>query len=286
MGGSTYDYSARSARTLSYASKSQQEIFSSRFHESMNPEKIVLRESRDSDNHPNSLAIIIGLDVTGSMGSIPENLIRHYLPKFISSLMEKGIADPQILFVAIGDHIKDIAPLQIGQFESGDAEMDLWLERVYLEGGGGGNYHESYPLAWYFAGNKTSIDCFEKRGIKGFLFTIGDEGYHENYSASSLNNIFGSGMENSEAKDWYDQVCKMYNVYHVHCRDGNHGTHPEIQWRKLLKENLITVNDSSDVFNKISNTIIDNFKKDNHMIVNSPVSNESLENDTEFKITL
>ena len=285
MGYSQYDQQARSVRSITYSSQSREEIFSqTRIHESMNPKNINFRESRDSEAHPNSIAIIIGLDVTGSMGRIPEMLIKNHLPKLISSLMEKGINDPQILFIAIGDHIYDDAPLQIGQFESGDAEMDLWLERVYLERGGGGNRHESYPLAWYFAGNHTAIDCFEKRNLRGFIFTIGDERFHEKYTSHSLGNILNETKEGT-AQQWYEQASKMYNVFHVHCRDGSYGRDPESQWKELLGENLIAVDDSSDIFNRIAETIISS-KPMIEYIGDVEMSNETSTNDETFKITL
>lgn len=34
---------------------------------------------------------------------------------------------------------------------------------------------ESYELAMYFMARHTSIDCYEKRGKRGYLFMIGDE---------------------------------------------------------------------------------------------------------------
>ena len=60
------------------------------------------------------------------------------------------------------------------QFEA-DLRIADQLARLWLEGGGGGNRFESYNLPWYFAARRTSIDCFEKRGRKGYLFTVGDE---------------------------------------------------------------------------------------------------------------
>lgn len=56
-----------------------------------------------------------------------------------------------------------------------DIRIARQLEKLWLEKGGGGNCCESYTLPWYFAALHTAIDWFEKRGQKGYLFTVGDE---------------------------------------------------------------------------------------------------------------
>ena len=76
-----------------------------------------------------------------------------------------AVTDPQFLCAAIGDSKSDKTPLQVTQFES-DIRIIRQLTDLYLEGGGGGNYGESYHLLWYFAAYRTAADCFEKRGKK------------------------------------------------------------------------------------------------------------------------
>ena len=143
MGGGSYSYSSRSIRSesLGYKTKSVNDIFEQnkkrQIHEQMDPKGVSIRESRDSDEHPNSIPIIIALDLTGSMGHIPHELVKDGLPKIMSGIIQHGIADPQVLFLGVGDHECDNAPLQVSQFESGDAELDMWLTRTYIEGGGG-----------------------------------------------------------------------------------------------------------------------------------------------------
>lgn len=145
MGSSVYNSELRSERafSLGYHTKTTNEIFEQnklrRIHESMEPKKALIRESRDSETHPNSVPIIIALDVTGSMGKIPHHLVKDGLPTLMSGIIQNGIPDPQVLFLAVGDVTCDHHPLQVGQFESGDEELDMWLTRTYLEGGGGGN---------------------------------------------------------------------------------------------------------------------------------------------------
>src|SRR3954447_3626320 len=143
-------------------------------HDDLNPFGVTVRESRDSDDHPESLALAVLFDVTGSMGNVPRTL-QSKLPGLLGLLMRKGYVEhPQILFGAVGDATCDRAPLQVGQFES-DNRMDDDLGRILLEGGGGGQMTESYELAMYFMARHTAIDCFDKRGKRGHLFIMGDE---------------------------------------------------------------------------------------------------------------
>ena len=220
MGGGSYSYTSRTTRAtaMGYDTKSTQEIFASRsINSAMNPFGLGVRESCDSIEHPNSLAIIIALDVTGSMGSIPHFLVKEGLPLIMDNIIKGGIADPQVLFLGIGDHECDKAPLQVGQFESSDALLDKWLTDIYLEGGGGGNGGESYLLAWYLAANHTKIDCFDKRGQKGILFTIGDEPTLKDIPSHYLKRIFGGTQYSNEvANELYDKAREKYDVYHIH----------------------------------------------------------------------
>jgi hypothetical protein len=166
----------------------------STIHASLDPSKIKVRESRDSDAHPNSKAIAVFFDVTGSMGGIPRRL-QTELPKLMALLLRKGyVVDPQILMGAIGDYHSDRAPLQVGQFESG-IEMDNDLTNIFIEGNGGGQNTESYQNAFYFAARKTVTDCFEKRGEKGYLFLIGDEHPYPSSTKAEIKKVFGDDVE-------------------------------------------------------------------------------------------
>lgn len=267
MGGGFYNSDSRTVRatTLGYYSKSSNDIFtqsrSKRIHESMIPSKALLRESRDSVNHPNSVPIIIALDTTGSMGSIPDYLVKDGLPKLVSNIIQRGIPDPQILFLGVGDHEYDRAPLQVGQFESGDEELDLWLTRTWLEKGGGGNDGESYLLAHYFAGKHTSIDSFEKRGQKGLLFTIGDEPGLRSISSRTIKeimNVDGQGTLTDE--DLLKSAKRLYDVYHIHMDHNGGNRRAERYWENLLSQHCIIIKDPEDVAEAISKIVIDNVK--------------------------
>lgn len=244
MGSSLYNASMRSARATSdgFHTKSVNEIFKqSQIHESMNPMNLQKRECFDSPTHPNSLPIIIGLDVTGSMGRIPHSLVKDGLPTMMTTLISTGLPDAAVCFVAVGDHKSDSAPLQVGQFESGDKELDDCLTNTWLESNGGGNGGESYFLPWLFAGRHTKTHAWEKRNEKGFLFTIGDERCHSELPKESLKRITGGSEEVSlKAVDLLAEAQKTYNVYHLYLETG-HDCFSE--WKERLGNNAIKVDD-------------------------------------------
>src|SRR4051812_22409877 len=176
MGYGNYSHAAHEALLADRSHLPANEVFLQRgCHALMNPRGLKVREARDSADHPNSLGIIFALDVTGSMGSIPEQLARKELPTFMKLLTACNVADPQLLFMAIGDANSDSAALQVGQFESTAQLMDQWLTRCFIERGGGGSGEESYELAFYVAAQHTDMDCWTKRKKKGYLFLTGDE---------------------------------------------------------------------------------------------------------------
>ena len=264
MGGGFYSSTARasSARSTEYATQSVNAIFSQRdTHKEMSTVGLDIRESRDSDEHPNSYPVIIGLDVTGSMGHIPHNLIKDGLPTLMQNVLDHGVPDPQIMFTAIGDHECDRSPLQAGQFESSDELMDHWLERVYLEGGGGGNAGESYHLAWHFAANHTSTDSWEKRQHKGCLITIGDEPCLRTLPGHSIDSIMGKGQnQDTTAAELLSKAQETYYVYHIHV-DHSH-RRLDSGWSQLLGDNAIVVQSYKDIPEAIS-TIVATHAKEN-----------------------
>lgn len=254
MGSGSYNSQTRTIRAQNYGyyTKAVNEIFSSRLDSEMNPNGVIVRESRDSEEHPESLAIIIALDVTGSMGRIPHDFVQDGLPLMVDTLIKSGIEHPQIMFIAIGDHHGDRAPLQISQFESNDELLDKWLTKVWLEGSGQGNSRESYSLAHLFAGYFTSIDCWEKRKQKGFLFTIGDESVHRSYSNSDIQRITGNGdLGDQTDVSLLTKAEETYNVFHVALK-----SHYDIsRWHELLGENVLSVENYKDIPQLIAYTI-------------------------------
>jgi hypothetical protein len=263
MGFSNYSTTDRAVRTTAFKAQPIDEKFvqqrKHRAHDEMSPCNVDLRVCHDSVEHPNTVPIQLYLDVTGSMGHIPNQICDEGLPHLIGKLLQNGVPDVALMFGAIGDHECDNYPLQVAQFESGDEEMDMWLTRVYLEGHGGGNRGESYALAWYFAANHVQTDAFDKRGKKGFLFTIGDEPFLENYPAHAITGIMGStsrAQSTLKAAELYEAACVQNNVFHIFVEHGSRRVDKD--WTKLLQQNCLVINDYRLIPELISKTILAN----------------------------
>jgi hypothetical protein len=221
-----YDKAADRARTgadtFAY-SKAAIQSGRLRVHQTLDPQGLQMRESRDSDEHPNSNAVIISLDVTGSMGKVVRG-IHANLPQLHELLLgHKYISDPQICFAAVGDATCDQVPLQLGQFES-DNRMDENLENMILEGGGGGQNTESYELMLYFAARHTELDCWQKRQRKGYLFVIGDEMAYGAVSAAQVQRLTGHRLQaDIPLKQIVDEVQQRYHLYFIIPGGASHG---------------------------------------------------------------
>lgn len=253
-------------RTKSYDSKSREQIFtSSRMDPEMDPRSVTFRESRDSAEHPESVPVIVGLDVTGSMGFVPEEIVKRSLPDLVGTIIKAGIPDPQVLFLGIGDFVYDSAPLQIGQFESSAELLDRWLTKVYLEQGGGGNNCESYNLAWLAGARHTRTDAWEKRTRKGFIFTIGDEPCSERMPAEIIARLTPEkDAKTISSKDLLAEARERYHVFHIHLEhdEASAEGYRKDGWRELLGQRFITLKDHGGLAKLIAQLVIDNYGKD------------------------
>lgn len=247
MGNGNYSHDAHMAISRGRTNLPRQEVFQqTACHALMNPKGVRLRESRDSADHPESLAIVFALDVTGSMGKIPELLARRELPKFMKILLDCQVADPQLLFLAVGDATCDNAPLQVGQFESTAELMDRWLTWSFLEGNGGGQDHESYELALYFLAEHTELDCWVKRKKKGYLFMTGDELPYPAVSRHQVEALIGDQLD--EDVPAAATIAALQQTFHpfflVPDLDRRKGC--ERGWRDLLGDHVICMESPED----------------------------------------
>lgn len=184
---------------------------------SLDPKKFLIRECVNSDEHPNTIPVILALDVTGSMGSACKETAEA-LGVIITNLLKK-FKDVEFCVMGIGDLAYDGAPIQMSQFES-DVRIAEALDKIYMEHGGGGNSYESYTAAWYMGLKRTKLDCFEKQGRKGIIITMGDEPLNPYLPVYQLNDaIKGTEQADIDTNDLYKEVCEKFDIYHIAVKD-------------------------------------------------------------------
>jgi len=170
-------------------------------------------------------------------------------------LIRKGyIEDPQILFGAVGDATCDRVPLQIGQYECGN-EMEDSLGNILIERGGGGGRRESYELAMYFFSKHITMDCLEKRGDKGYLFTIGDEMPYHTIRKSEVEEVLGDTLqEDVPITEVIEALQAKFHYFHILPSRASYGGDKDIfdDWVGLLGQNVLHLDDSDGVCETIA----------------------------------
>lgn len=275
MGTARWDPSDWSAYAASTTGKTTDAVFRARsIDPELDPLGVAWRESRDSDLNPESTAIVVGLDVTGSMGMIADTLARRGLGTLVEEILaRRPVSDPHILCMGIGDVLYDRAPLQVTQFEA-DIRIARQLEKLWLEKGGGGNACESYNLPWYFAALHTAIDCFEKRGKKGYLFTVGDEEPPLDLPATGIARVLGDRVQRDfSSRELLTLVGRMYHVFHVIVEEGSHARHDprgvRKRWTELLGQRVIGLSDHTRLAEVIVSAIAVNEGNDRDRVIDS-----------------
>lgn len=208
---------------------SNQQMFRARTLDRLLNPRYVVRECCDTKEHPNTIPVILALDVTGSMGQSAVEVAKK-LNVIMTELYDR-VQDVEFMIMGIGDLTYDKVPIQISQFES-DIRIAEQLDKLYFEFGGGGNNFESYTAAWYMASRHTKLDCW-KRGKKGIIITIGDERLNPYLPVNG--NFCGLAMATGdclqadvETTELYKEVIEKYDLFHL---DVNH------RWR-FDKENI------------------------------------------------
>lgn len=257
--GFTTTKNARGTDVLSAAYSVQDLYKASRLDKDLNPRNVI-RECVDSKEHPNTLPVILGLDVTGSMGGATAECAKK-LNEVMTELY-KDVKDVEFCCMGIGDFYCDRAPLQVTQFES-DIRIAEQLEKVWFEAGGGGNFYESYTAAWWFGVNKCKLDCW-KRGKKGIIITMGDEPLNPYINVNNINGYLNEHLQGDvQTEELWKEVTKKYEVYHLVVDEPHETSAARYKdmiaesWGKYLDGNhLITVN-----LNNIATKIVDIIKQ-------------------------
>lgn len=200
-------------KTGSYTVRSHQDIFKSRtINEALNPFKVT-RECCDSAEHPQTIPVILALDVTGSMGDAAKEVATK-LNIIMTDLYSK-VKDVEFMIMGIGDFAYDDAPLQVSQFES-DIRIAEQMDKIWFEGCGGGNSYESYTGAWYFGTKHCKLDCWN-RGRKGIIITLGDENLNPYIPYKKLAKATGDSLQGDvETKELYTEAAEKYDIFHIY----------------------------------------------------------------------
>lgn len=235
---------------------SNQEMFKARYLDSALDPKNVIRECCDSEEHPNTLPVILALDVTGSMNDVSVEIAKKL--NIIMTKLYEDITDVEFMIMGIGDLVYDNSPIQISQFES-DIRIAEQLDKLWFENGGGGNDYESYTAAWYMGSRHTKIDC-NKRCKKGIIITIGDERLNPYLPKNQLEYITGDKLQRDiETKELYHETSNKFNIYHL---DVDHRYHYDADnikssFMSYLDENHFKVVNLNNIVDEII-TIIKN----------------------------
>lgn len=247
MGGGVYttnsfaDYSRSVGKIFSASTGrvSGQVFTTNRLKEVMNP-KGVIRECANSKEHPNTIPVILGLDVTGSMGSACKETAEA-LNVIMTKLYEK-FKDIEFCIMGIGDFECDDAPLQVSQFES-DVRIAQAIDNLYMEHGGGGNGYESYTAPWYFGLHNTKLDAYDEQDRKGIIITMGDEPLNPDLPKDYFKGYLGLKEVGSlETKKLYKEASEKFDIYHISINDSacNYDD-PKDSYAKEVDESFIKV---------------------------------------------
>lgn len=186
----------------------------------LDPKRILTKpfkalESRDNDDHPNSNAIVVGFDCTGS-NIENARIVQKKLPTLMG-LLGQYVSDPQIMIAANDDiqafsHPQD-ATIQLSEFES-DIRIDESIRNLLLTGDGGGNDGESYELMMYGIARRTITDCWEKRKRKGYFFLYADEPMRLQVLPEDVKMIYGDTIEERiPLEQIIKEISQRYHIF-------------------------------------------------------------------------
>lgn len=259
MGNARMDPSTYASYASSTAGRSHTDYTAKTIKKDFDPKVIKVRESVKSDLNPNPTPIIVGLDVTGSMGVVVEAMRKGLGTLFSEIISRNPVSDPHVLAMAIGDMDYDRSPVQATQFEADPVVIGTQIEDLHLERGGGGNDHESYLGPLYFALMRTKCDAFDQ-GRKGFIFTVGDEEPQDVLTKEQIERFFGDQPKGDlKAADLIQTLERNWHVFHIMVAEGSHAKgHPDRvrrKWTDLMGQHAMWLSDHRKLSEVVISTI-------------------------------
>lgn len=183
--------------------------------------------------------LVLLLDGTGSMGTLPR-IFCDKVPMIAGQIAVQKYLDDAIVSLAIvGDVTCDRGPIQVCDFAK-IRDLDPWLQKLWIEGGGGGQHFESYEFMAYFYARLYDM---KNARIPMLIFT-GDESFREELSAEKLRKHFGGQHQDVSSFTVFNELKEKFNgnVFLIHRYYGGYDLDAEItaQWQKALgRENVV-----------------------------------------------
>ncbi len=206
---------------------------------SLDPKGLKLKSTADN-------VIIVGLDVTGSMGEWRQEILNRLAllygeaQKYLGNSLE-------ILFIGFGDHRYN-DKIEVTRFGS-DKILDSYLASLDLNAWGGGNRVESPEMvAAYVA---TSVDTSSAKNVYFYLIT--DEGIDTNIDANAFKNLFGECEQiPADTKKTFESLFIRMKVFCVFAITNSYGTDAtdsiRAEWDNMLgKQRVLALDDSRRV---------------------------------------
>lgn len=198
----------------------------------------------DSITTQSSAPLIVVVDVTGSMGEWPAVMFSK-LPYLEYEAKEYLGEDMEICWAAIGDaNTTDDYPLQVRPFTKGTDLKDE-LEKLVIEGGGGGQGKETYELAALFFARNFSMPNAIRRPV---IIFIGDEKPWPDVSVTHAKKWSRVDLEKTLlTKSIFEELKSRFSVYVIRkpyeqsSGDSMSSSDKEIRrtWSELLGEDHI-----------------------------------------------
>ncbi|OGZ08536.1 MAG: hypothetical protein A3C93_03940 [Candidatus Lloydbacteria bacterium RIFCSPHIGHO2_02_FULL_54_17] len=156
-----------------------------------------------------SAPLVIVTDETGSMGEWPA-VIFSKLPYLEHEAKEYLGDDVEISFAAIGDAHTGSEKfwLQVRPFAKKKA-IKTELEKLVIEGAGGGQVSETYEMAALYYARK----CEMPKAIKPIIIFIGDEKPYDMIAKEHAKMVGVSGESRIATKDVFEELKRKFSVY-------------------------------------------------------------------------
>lgn len=142
---------------------------------------------------------------------------------------------------------------QVCDFAEGKT-IDDWIEKLYLEGGGGGQACESYEMLAHFYEKNARFTHPKAKESKPFFFIIGDEAPYPNVDADNASRNFGGHMQSDiPTKKVFEQVRDKYAFKHIHVpyKDSDVDAQVESEWKRSIGDDFIRVKEPKAVVDVI-----------------------------------